>query len=366
MQVKKIIFTVTNDLNYDQRMQRICGSLADAGYDVLLVGRKLKNSPTLFHKNYKQQRINCWFKTGKLFYSEFNIRLFLFLLFKRADCICAIDLDTILPCYYISKIKGIKRVYDAHEYFSQLDEVISRPAIYRFWHRMEKRMIPKFKNGYTVCDSLAEEFRKNYSADYKVIRNVPLLHESNSISAVANNVILYQGAVNKGRGLDKLALAMQHVNGVLWVCGDGNFMTEMKAVVQTNDLSNKIIFYGMLEPVALKNKSKEAYIAMNPFERTGLNQYLSLSNKFFDYIHAGLPQVAMNYPEYKKINDRCQVALLIDELDPVVISKAINKLLNEKDLHSRLTQNCLVARRELNWQQEKEKLLKFYKVLFNE
>jgi hypothetical protein len=67
MQVNKIIFTVTNDLNYDQRMQRICGTLADAGYDVLLVGRKLKTSLPLTKKNYRQQLLKCWFNKGKLF-----------------------------------------------------------------------------------------------------------------------------------------------------------------------------------------------------------------------------------------------------------------------------------------------------------
>lgn len=366
MQVRKIIFTVTNDLNYDQRMQRICGSLADAGYEVLLVGRRLKNSPVLLQKKYQQKRFTCWFNKGKLFYAEYNIRLFFFLLFKKADCICAIDLDTILPCFYISKLKRIKRVYDAHEYFSQLDEVVNRPNIYRFWHRIEKKFIPRFKSGYTVCDSLAEEFKKNYNALYTVIRNVPLLKESNDTTVSLENVVLYQGAVNRGRGLDKLVLAMKNVNAILWVCGDGNFLEEMKDVVQTNDLSAKIVFYGMLDPDDLNIKTKQAYLAINPFERTGLNQYLSLSNKFFDYIHAGIPQVAMDYPEYKKINDQYQVALLIDELSPGVISKAISRLFSDKDLHSRLKQNCLLAKQELNWQKEKERLLGFYKDLFNE
>ncbi|HKC37757.1 MAG TPA: hypothetical protein VKB95_16890, partial [Chitinophagaceae bacterium] len=268
--MKKIIFTVTNDLNYYQRMQRICGSLADAGYEVLLVGRKLKTSLPLSKKNYRQQRLKCWFNKGKLFYSEFNIRLFFFLLFKKMDCICSIDLDTILPCYYISKLKAVKRGYDAHEYFSQLDEVVNRPTIYRFWHRIERRMFPKFKKGYTVCDSLAEEFKKNYNADYKVIRNVPLLIETNEQTS-SEDAILYQGAVNKGRGLDKLVLAMKSINAKLWVCGNGNFMEEMTSVVQANDLSDKIIFYGMLPPEELKKKTAQAYIAINPFERTGLN-----------------------------------------------------------------------------------------------
>ena len=365
MAVKRILFTVTNDLNYDQRMQRICGALADAGYDITLIGRKLKTSLPLSDKNYKQRRLNCWFSKGKLFYAEFNTRLFLLLLFKKTDCICAIDLDTILPCYYISKLKGIKRVYDAHEYFSQLDEVVSRPDIYRFWHWIERRMIAKFKNGYTVCESLAEEFKKNYGAKYAVIRNVPLLSESRD-EVKTEHAILYQGAVNKGRGLDKLVLAMKDVDASLWVCGNGNFMDEMKDVAQKNDLNNKVIFFGMLEPAALKKKTAQAYIAINPFERTGLNQYLSLSNKFFDYIHAGIPQVTMNYPEYKRINDQYNVAWLIDDLEPVTIAKAINKLLADKELYLQVKQNCIAARQELNWQKEKSKLISFYQGLFNE
>ena len=363
--MKKIIFTVTNDLNYDQRMQRICGTLADAGHIVLLVGRKLKTSPPVAKTNYHQHRLACWFNKGKLFYSEFNIRLFFFLLFKKMDCICAIDLDTILPCYYISKLKAVKRVYDAHEYFSQLDEVVNRPGIYRFWHRIEKKMIPKFKKGYTVCDSIAEEFKKNYNVNYKVVRNVPVLIESNEQPGSAD-VILYQGAVNKGRGLDKLALAMKTVNATLWVCGNGNFIDEMRSVVRANDLSEKVIFFGMLPPEELKKRTAQAYIAMNPFERKGLNQYLSLSNKFFDYIHAGIPQVTMNYPEYKKINDQFKIAELIDDLDPQTIAKAVNRLITNKEFYLQLRLNCLSAKQEMNWQKEKDKLLDFYKELFNE
>jgi glycosyltransferase involved in cell wall biosynthesis len=363
--VKKIIFTVTNDLTYDQRMQRICGTLAGAGYDVWLVGRKLRTSLPLSNKSYKQHRLNCWARKGKLFYAEFNIRLFFYLLIKKMDCICAIDLDTILPCYYVSKLKTIERVYDAHEYFSQLDEVITRPNIYRFWHRIERKMIPKFVYGYTVCDSLAAEFKKNYNAKYKVIRNVPLLAKE-AVQEARNKVILYQGAVNRGRGLDKLVVAMKNVSAQLWVCGNGNFIDEMKSTVRANGLSEKVIFYGMLEPMDLKKKTGTACIAINPFDHTGLNQYLSLSNKFFDYIHAEVPQITMNYPEYRKINDQYKVAELIDDLDPETITNAINKLLNDKELYSQLTQNCFKAKQELNWQKEEDKLLGFYRELFNE
>src|ERR1700704_1922409 len=95
----RIIFTVINDLTYDQRMHRICNSLADAGYDVLLVGRKLSSSTPLKQEKFQQRRLKLHFTRGKLFYIEYNIRLFFFLLFKKFDIICGIDLDTILPCY---------------------------------------------------------------------------------------------------------------------------------------------------------------------------------------------------------------------------------------------------------------------------
>jgi glycosyltransferase involved in cell wall biosynthesis len=143
-------------------------------------------------------------------------------------------------------------------------------------------------------------------------------------------------------------------------------MEEMRSVVQANDLSGKVNFFGMLPPEELKKRTAQAYIAVNPFERTGLNQYLSLSNKFFDYIHAGIPQVTMNYPEYKKINDQFKIAELIDDLEPETIAKAINMLITNKELYLQLKQNCFVARQELNWQNEKDSLLNIYKEMFNE
>src|SRR5205085_12248823 len=112
---RKLIFAVTNDLSYDQRMIRICTTLAHAGYKVTLFGRKVPSSIPLLPRPYHQYRTHCYFNKSFLFYTEFNIRLFLYLLWKKADLVCAIDLDTILPCYLISAIKNIPRVYDAHE-----------------------------------------------------------------------------------------------------------------------------------------------------------------------------------------------------------------------------------------------------------
>ncbi len=362
--MKHIFFTVTNDLSYDQRMNRICTSLAENGYNVTLVGFTKSASVPLRPEKYRQKRLNCWFKKGKLFYAEYNARLFFYLLFQRMDAICAIDLDTILPCLRISKWKKIPRIYDAHELFTELKEVVVRPRIQRMWTRIEKHALPQYQRGYTVSDSIATEFNRRYGVTYQTIRNVSRLKELKQ-AVSKDRCILYQGAVNEARAFEYLVPAMQKVNGRLVICGDGNFMLQLRALVKKYQLEHKIEIKGMLSPDQLWEFSQEAYIGVAIAVKEGLNQYLALPNKFFDYLHAGLPQVTMNYPEYQKINQQYEVALLIDNPDPQTIAAALNKLLSDTVLYNRLRENCLQARKELNWQQEEKKLLSFYESVFS-
>lgn len=358
-----IIFTVTNDLLYDQRMIRICTSLSRNGYDITLIGRKLPGSTPLPGMPFRQKRLTCFFNKGKLFYAEFNTRLFFCLLFQKTDIICAIDLDTIIPCYVISSLKGTKRVYDAHEYFSQQKEVLSRPFIYRCWHWIEKKFIPLFPKGYTVSGSLARAFKEQYGAAFEVIRNLPVLNENKFQQATdsGNKIILYQGAVNESRGLEYLVPAMKDIDAELHIYGDGNFMPQVKQIIFANNLQNKVFIKGKLEPGALKQVTGQATIGINLVENSGLNQYYSLANKFFDYIQHAIPQVTMNYPEYEQVNKEYEVAVLINNLQPQTIAGAINRLLKDEALYNRLRNNCVEARKEYNWQAEEKKLLAFYR-----
>ncbi len=361
--LKKLYFTVTNDLTYDQRMQRICTSLAENGYAVVLVGRKLSSSIPIIEKKYKQKRIRCWFNKGKLFYFEYNLRLTFYLLFRKMDAICAIDLDTIIPCHTVSWFKSITRIYDAHELFTELKEVITRPRIKKTWTRIEKKWVPKFKWGYTVSEGIAEEFHRRYDVNYKTIRNVPLLKTPDEIQT-PEKFILYVGAVNEARGFEYLIPAMQWVNCKLVICGDGNFMPSLKKLIREYKLENKIELKGMLPPEEIWKFSRKAAMGIALAEKEGLNQWLALPNKFFDYIHAGLPQISMDYPEYRKINKQFEVAVLINDLAPERIAHAINDLLTDEVLRGKLKDNCMKARQELNWQLEEKKLLLFYQSVF--
>jgi glycosyltransferase involved in cell wall biosynthesis len=356
--MKRLTFTVTNDLTYDQRMIRICTSLAKAGYQVTLIGTRFRHSDSFAKQPFRQRRISCLFSKGKAFYLEYNLKLFIWLLFHKTGTLCAIDLDTIFPCYLISVLKGSPRVYDAHELFCEMKEVVTRPAIYKAWKRLERYTVPKFKYGYTVNVPIAGEFKNLYDVQYEVIRNLPVLAPL-TIPNKNERFILYQGAVNEGRAFEMLIPAMQHVEAQLVICGDGNFMQQAQELTMKYGLSDKVIFKGKIPPAELKDVTLKAWAGVTLFENKGLSNYLSLANRFFDYMHAGIPQVCSDYPAYREINNLHGIAVLID-MTPENIAVGLNRLLRDNELYSSLQQNCLSARQVLNWQEEEKKLLAFF------
>ncbi|RYY59822.1 MAG: glycosyltransferase [Chitinophagaceae bacterium] len=341
-------------------MIRICESLAGAGYRVTLVGRTTPASLPLQPRDFRQKRLGCIFPKGPLFYIEYNVRLFFYLLFAKASVLCAIDLDSILPVLVVSKLRRIKRVYDAHELFCEMQEIVERPRIYRIWKCIEKISVPSFRYGYTVNQPIADEFQKMYNRHYEVIRNMPLLRDL-QVPAKPERFILYQGAVNEGRSFDTLIPAMQLVNARLVIAGTGNYMDTVKTLIAQHRLEGKIVLLGNLLPADLRAKTREAYIGVTLFEHKGLSNYYSLANRYFDYLHAGVPQLCVDYPVYHELNKTAPVAVLTEGLSPERIALKLNMLLENDDLYRELQANCLVQRQTLNWQQEEKKLIHFYK-----
>lgn len=365
MSKKKIVLTVTNDLTYDQRMIRICTSLAENGYQVKLVGRNMRQSIPLVSQPFAQKRLPCVFEKGKLFYLEYNVRLLVYLLFSRMDCICAIDLDTILPCYFVSVIKRCKRVYDAHELFCEMQEIVTRPAIYRLWKAIERFAVPRFVHGYTVNIPIAQEFERMYGVRYGVIRSITRLSALPLVEK-KERYLLYQGSVNEGRSFETLIPAMKQINAKLVICGDGNFMDQARELVRVNAVEHKVTFTGKLPPDALRTYTVNAWLGITLFEKTGLSNYLSLANRFFDYLHAGVPQLCVDYPVYREINNMHHIAVLLNNLNPESIAAACNRLMNDEPLYRQLQQNCLQARNVLNWEVEEKTLIQFYHTILND
>jgi glycosyltransferase involved in cell wall biosynthesis len=361
----KIIFTVTNDLTYDQRMLRICHTLATEGYEVILVGRVLKTSQPFKNQHFKSKRFSLYFNKGKLFYLEYNIRLFFWLLFLKYDVICGIDLDTIVPCFAASQLRGGENcVYDAHELYTESPEIIRRPRIKSFWLAIERYIVPKIQYRYTVSQSVAEEFYQRYQTPFEVIRNLPyhITHHPSPITHYPLPIILYQGALNEGRGLEYAIEAMQYIeNAELWLIGEGDLSVQLRGVVFEKKLEKKVKFLGFITPDELPYYTTQASIGLNLLEDKGLSYRYSLANKFLDYIQAGVPQICIQFTEYQRINDEYNIAVLIEKADTQTIVEAVNRLLNDDNLLFNLKENCKKAAVDLCWEQEEKKLIHFYK-----
>lgn len=361
--MKRIVFAVTNDLTYDQRMHKICTSLAEHNFDVTLVGFQKKNSLPLKEKKFRQKRLGLIFQSGFLYFAEANIRLFFYYLFCKATIFCANDLDTAMPVLFASIIRGKKRVFDAHELFCEMHDIVRKPALYKFWKTVEKICQPRFPLGYTENQSYADEYEKMYGVKYFIVMNSPYKTEAKIDLSDKENMLIYQGVVDRGRGFEGLIPAMPHINARLIVCGKGTFFDEVNQLVKDYQVQDKVEFEGFVLPEDLKTITKTAKVGLNMNANLGASFYYSLSNRLFDYMHAGVPQITMNYPENKKINDAHEIGLLIDDLEPNTIADAINKLLSDDALYNRLRENCLAAKEIYNWQNEEKKLVAFYKNL---
>lgn len=369
---RRIIFTVTNDLAFDQRMQRICGSLAAAGYAVTLVGRLKNDSRSLTSQPYQQVRLkHLLFGKGKLFYLEFNIRLLFYLLFVQTDAICSIDLDTAIPGILVAKLRKKHHVFDAHELFTHVPEVERRKRVQVVWSWVQRFTFKHTNAAYTVGPAIAEYFEALYQRPVKVVRNMPIATNSMPSDSSATNpfswledkrFILYQGALNEGRGLEALIDAMKSIPCELVLAGEGDLSKALREQVAKAELQDEIHFLGMVAPQQLPQLTRMAYLGFNVSENVGLSYYLSLNNKFFDYTQARLPSLVNPYPEYTKLLSDFQVGLPTEPNTASIIANA-NKVLGDVALHGAMKAACEAAAAQWQWDVEQRALLSIYQQL---
>ena len=360
--MKRILISVTNDLTTDQRVEKTCEVLSEIGYDVLLVGRKLKKSLPI-QRNYKTIRFRLLFNKGFLFYAEFNIRLFIFLLFTKKDLLFSNDLDTLLPNYIIGKLQNKKLVFDSHELFSEIPELVNKQQVKKVWLFLEKTIIPKLQNVITVSDSIKNHYHNLYGISPIVIRNIPKIKKISQknfeIDAEGKKVILYQGSVNIGRGIELMIDTMTLLDEYLFiVIGDGDILEQLNEKVSNLSLHNKVKFLGKKTPEELKELTPNATIGMSLEEDLGLNYRYALPNKIFDYLHANVPVIVADLPEMRSLIKKHPIGEILIERTPKILAKTIINMTNisyEKELKT--------AKKELNWSKEKEKLISIFSKL---
>ena len=366
---KKVILSVTNDLTSEQRVHKVCLFLVQLGFDVTLVGRLRRKSLPLDERPYKTIRMFLLFEKGPLFYAEYNFRFFFYLLFHKVDVLVSNDLDTLLANYLASKFKLVKLVHDSHEYFTGVPELEGRNFAKNSWKRIERWIFPKLKHIYTVNDSIAKLYKDEYGVDVKVVRNFPFASpailfrkERGDLNLpLEKKIILYQGSVNVDRGLVEAVEAMQFVNdAVLLVVGDGDVLEEVKAKARSLNLTDKVIFRKKVPFQELTNYTFHADVGISLDKDTNINYKFSLPNKIFDFVHAGVPVLASNLVEIKKIVEQYEIGTMIENHNPKHIAEKINSMLSDSVKRKQWKENCILASKEFCWQNEERVLTEIY------
>jgi len=368
---KKIAFvSVINDLVTDNRVNKTCMALIECGYDVVLVGRKFSNSLPIPNWTFKTIRFKMIFKKGPVFYFFFNLRLFFVGLINKTDLFYANDLDTLAPMFLLSKLKKKPLIYDSHELFCEVPELKDSRIKKAIWQKLEEYIIPKLKTCITVNDSIAKIYEAKYNIPFFIVRNISdfdqtFIPKSRAQLSMPEDkkIILLQGAgINVDRGAEELIDAMEFVqNAVLYIIGSGDVWENLKQKVSFNkSIQNKVVLINKLPKSELINYTFNADIGLSIDKNTNLNYLYSLPNKIFDYIQAEIPILASRLPEIENIVLHYKIGDFIENHDPKTIANKLNEMLYSQQLSS-YKKYLAIAKKEITWKSEKEKLLTIIK-----
>lgn len=356
MRDKKIVIVATSEFVFDQRLIRIAQSFYNKNFHVTLITQN-KSNQKYDSLPYEFKLINTFFKRSFLFYAEYNLRIFIKMLFLKYDSIYTCDADTLLASSILKSIKGKKLIFDAHEYFEESPEIIGHTFTQWFWTQILKFGIKRADVCITVSKSLGKIYEEKYKKPFVIIRNLPYpTLPSNKVMDI-NNIIWYQGVLNVGRGLEHMIEAMIHLPEYrFYLAGDGDISSKLKKLVVDLNLTNRVLFLGKLSPSQLNIENQKAWIGINLLDHTSLNYYYSLANKTFDYIQAEIPAIHMSFPEYEDVMNQYHVGICIPDLNIPTIVNAV-RFFESKDNYAATLHAIRKAKAELIWANEETKLL---------
>lgn len=340
----RIVMAVSNDLLTDQRVMRHVEALREAGYEVDTVCRT--DFPVRWQKGWR-------------FYAAFNWRLWREVRLRIKELkgqrmiVWANDTDTLLGCWLAAHGR-CKLVMDAHELFPEVPEIQEKPLVKWVWRTIEKWLMPKCDALITVCQSIADYYREKLGVQMTVVRNLSSYELGVRSYDLGDNVLLYAGKVNVGRGVDWAIDALEWLPECrLIVAGDGDLLEEMKAYAAQKAWSDRVEFTGRLLPEAMTALAAKADVGLVMLEDKGLSYHFALPNRVGTFVQAGVPMVVSDLPEMARVVRTFGVGAVMERQGTLGLVDAVKAVLarNWKD------DDFAAAREDMDWNKEKQKLI---------
>ncbi len=365
---KRIAVLVSNDLNHDQRVLKTCATLAAEGWKPILIGREMPESKAL-EVPFEAHRMRLPFQRGAWFYASLQLGLLRALKRARVDAVWANDLDTLLPAFMVSRAQGLPLVYDSHEYFTEAAGLTGRPFQRGVWLRLERAIFPRLAAVITVNDGIADAYLERYpnarGGRPLVVRNMPRKRTQQvekserwrqrlGIPEHAPFLILQGAYLDKDRGVVQAVNALrEQASWYLVVVGAGEEWEW--AQTQADALEGRLIVLPKMPFDALCGLTASADVGLSLDQGVHGNYVMSLPNKLFDYIHAGIPVVASPIAEVTRIIEWWGIGHVVQDSTPAGIAAAVEVVLAQP--RTQWQSVCSKAAHALHWEAEEANIV---------
>ena len=269
------------------------------------------------------------------------------------------------------KLLGNRVIFDAHEdlpkqikgkrYLGGFSKLI---LSYIAW--LYEFVIFRFFDTVICATESIKESAVKKAANATVIYNYPIVGELQlSEPSKKEEIVIYVGAMSHIRGLEQLVRGMEFTRGVKLHLA-GNFSPpSFKKELESLDGWNKVVYHGVLDRPSLAKLMSKARVGIVPFLDLP-NHREALPNKLFEYMSAGLPVIATNFPNWKKLIFESNCGVVVNPQNAKEIGVSIQNVIDDPqvfEIYGSNAQKAILER--YNWRNEKEKLLNLYKLLLS-
>ena len=359
---KKICIAFLGNALHDSRIVNLTNSLKKDSCKVSVISFDWFISS----QNYFTDELKI-FKLKKkqfslFFYLRFASILIRELMKTKADIYFAEDFYTLPFVWLIAKLNRSKIYYNSRELYAFLGGLRNRPILQSIIKKIEKFFIKKVDLVLTTGEMDSEFLQKFYGiSNTLVIRNIPLLQTANEKIDFRKRfripedylILLYQGVLLEGRGIPLIMRTMADIEKTaLIILGDGEQKNSFLKLADDLQISNRVFFIGTISQDDLINFTSGGDVGLSIIENISISYFHALPNKMFEYIMAGLPVLASDLPQMKKIIDKYKVGECVNLSKEEELLLTLNNWVRNPNLLQAYKDNCVKAASELNWQEE--------------